>query len=48
MKGLGTKDRKVERVDFILSEPEATVDSNQLTTRLVVTKRRRWSGKPLI
>ena len=28
MKGLGTKHRKVERVDFILSEPEATVDSN--------------------
>ena len=28
MKGLGTKDRKVERVNFILSEPEATVDRN--------------------
>ena len=28
MKGLGTKDRKVERVNFILSEPKATVDSN--------------------
>ena len=28
MKRLGTKDRKVERVDFILSEPKATVDSN--------------------
>ena len=28
MKRQGTKDRKVERVDFILSEPKATVDSN--------------------
>ena len=28
MKRQETKDRKVERVDFTLSEPEATVDSN--------------------
>ena len=28
MKRRGKKDRKVERVNFILSEPEATVDSN--------------------
>ena len=28
MKRQETKDRKIERIDFILSEPKATVDSN--------------------